>query len=321
MSTSLAVLKSSGGLPADLGPELATAVDLAKAEKASSTRKAYATDFRLFKAWCDGKGAASLPAQADTVAAFLAVEVSNGIKSSTLGRRIAAIRYAHKLAGLPTPTVSEAVKATLRGIRRTIGVARTRKTPAIAAKLRAMVLLAPANLTGLRDRALLLMGFAGAFRRSELVALDVADIVQVESGLLIRIRKSKTDQDGVGASIAIARGDVACPVEALRAWLKAAGIQEGAVFRPINKSGKVAPSRLSDRSVANIVKAYAKRARLDPALFSGHSLRAGFLTSAAANGASIFKMMDVSRHRSVETLRGYVRDAEMFKDHAGAGLL
>lgn len=321
MSTSLAVLKSSDQLPANLGPELATAVDLAKAEKALSTRKAYSTDFRLFKAWCDGKGAGSLPAQADTVAAFLAVEVSNGTKPSTLGRRIAAIRYAHKLAGLPTPTDSETVKATLRGIRRTIGVARTRKTPAIAAKLRAMVLLAPANLTGLRDRALLLMGFAGAFRRSELVALDVADILQVESGLLIRIRKSKTDQEGVGASIAIARGDVACPVEALRAWLEAAGIQEGAVFRPINKSGKVAPSRLSDRSVANIVKAYAKRAGLESALFSGHSLRAGFLTSAAANGASIFKMMDVSRHRSVETLRGYVRDAELFKDHAGAGLL
>ncbi|MDE5454132.1 tyrosine-type recombinase/integrase [Bradyrhizobium sp. CSA112] len=142
---------------------------------------------------------------------------------------------------------------------------------------------------------MLLMGFAGAFRRSELVALDVADLVQVKAGLLIRIKKSKTDQEGVGASIAIARSDVACPVEASRAWLEAAGIQEGAVFRPINKSGRVAPSRLSDRSVANIVKAYAKRAGLDPALFSGHSLRAGFLTSAAANGASIFKMMDVRR--------------------------
>ncbi|MDE5454133.1 hypothetical protein GWE18_14990 [Bradyrhizobium sp. CSA112] len=143
MSTSLAVLKSSDELPANLGPELATAVDLAKAEKALSTRKAY-SDFRLFKAWCDGKGAASLPAQADTVAAFLAVEVSNGTKPSTLGRRIAAIRYAHKLAGLPTD--SETVKATLRGIRRTIGVARTRKTPAIAARLRAKVLLAPCEI-------------------------------------------------------------------------------------------------------------------------------------------------------------------------------
>ena len=143
-----------------------------------------------------------------------------------------------------------------------------------AAKMRSMVALAPDGLTGLRDRALLLVGFAGAFRRSELVALDVADIEETETGLLVTIRHSKL------------------------------------------RSG-----RLTDRSVANIVKAYAERAGLDATVFSGHSLRSGFLTSAAANGASIFKMMDVSRHKSVDTLRGYVRDAELFKDHAGTGLL
>ena len=107
----------------------------------------------------------------------------------------------------------------------------------------------------------------------------------------------------------------------MREWLDAAGIETGAIFRPVNKSGVAAPSRLSDRSVANIVKAYAQRAGFDATTFSGHSLRSGFLTSAAAKGASIFKMMDVSRHKSVDTLRGYVRDAELFKDHAGAGLL
>src|SRR6266550_4934186 len=133
--------------------------------------------------------------------------------------------------------------------------------------------------------------------------------------------QSKTDQEGEGATIAIARGDVACPVKALRAWLDAAGIETGPVFRPINKAGTVADSRLTCRSVANIVKAYAGRAGFDASTYSGHSLRSGFLTSAAGNGASIFKMMDVSRHKSVDTLRGYVRDAELFKDHAGAGLL
>jgi integrase len=166
-----------------------------------------------------------------------------------------------------------------------------------------------------------LIGFGGALRRSELVALDVADIAETETGLLVTIRHSKTDQEGEGATIAIAHGDVACPVKALRAWLDASGIQAGPIFRPIDKAGTVRPSRLTDRSVANIVKAYAARAGFDARTFSGHSLRAGFLTSAAGKGASIFKMMDVSRHKSVDTLRGYVRDAELFKDHAEAGLL
>jgi site-specific recombinase XerD len=320
MPTSLTVISDGPNLPAALGPDLAAAVDLAKAEKAVSTRRAYGTDFRLFKAWCDGKGVSALPAGPETVAAFLAAE-SKTAKPSTLGRRVAAIRYAHKLAHLDTPTDSEAVKATLRGIRRTFGGAKVRKSPAIAAKVQAMVALAPDRLTGLRDRALLLLGFAGALRRSELVALDVADIEETETGLLVTIRHSKTDQEGEGVTIAIARGVVACLARALREWLAAAGIEAGPIFRPINKVGTVAAERLSCRSVANIVKAYAGRAGFDAGTFSGHSLRSGFLTSAAAKGASIFKMMDVSRHKSVDTLRGYVRDAELFKDHAGAGLL
>jgi len=318
MSASLTVI--SDDLPAALGRDLAAAVDLAKAEKAASTRKAYGTDYRLFKAWCEAKGVSSLPAAAETVAAYLAAE-ANTVKASTLSRRVAAIRYAHKLAHLDTPTDSEAVKATLRGIRRTFGGAKLRKAPAVAAKLHSMVATAPAGLRGVRDRALLLLGFAGAFRRSELVALDVADIAETEAGLLVTIRRSKTDQEGQGVTIAIARGDVACPVKALREWLRASGIEAGPLFRSINKADRVAQVRLTDRSVATIVKAYAERAGFDSSSFSGHSLRSGFLTSAAANGASIFKMMDVSRHKSVDTLRGYVRDAELFKDHAGSGLL
>jgi site-specific recombinase XerD len=305
---------------AALGPDLAAAIDLAKAEKAASTRKAYGTDFRLFREWCDARGVPALPAAPETVAAYLAANAGTSI-ASTLGRRIAAIRYAHKLAGLALPTDAEAVKATMRGIRRTHGSARVRKAPAVAGKMLGMVATAPDGLAGLRDRALLLLGFAGAFRRSELVALDVADIEETETGLLVTIRGSKTDQERQGVTIAVARGDIACPVKALRAWLDASGIEAGPIFRPIDKAGAVRASRLTDRSVANIVKAYAGRAGFDASIFSGHSLRAGFLTSAAAKGASIFKMMDVSRHKSVDTLRGYVRDAELFKDHAGAGLL
>ena len=187
--------------------------------------------------------------------------------------------------------------------------------------MHSMVAMAPDRLSGLRDRALLLMGFAGAFRRSELVAPNVSDIAEAKTGLLVTIRRSKTDQERQGVTIAIARGDIACPVKALREWLDAAGIKAGPIFRPIDRHGNLLPSRLTAQSVANIVKAYAGRAGFDASTFSGHSLRSGFLTSAAAKGASIFKMMDVSRHKSVDTLRGYVRDAELFKDHAGAGLL
>jgi site-specific recombinase XerD len=320
MSTSVTIVSDASNLPAALGPDLASAIDLAKAEKAVSTRKAYGTDFRLFKAWCDARGVPALPAAPETVAAYIAAEAQTA-KPSTISRRVAAIRYAHKLAGVETPTDAEGVKATMRGIRRTYGSARVRKAPAVAGKMLGMVATAPDRLSGLRDRALLLLGFAGAFRRSELVALDVADLEENETGLLVTIRGSKTDQERQGVTIAIARGDIACPVKALREWLDAAGIEAGSIFRPIDKGGTVRASRLTCRSVANFVKAYAGRAGFDASTFSGHSLRSGFLTSAAGKGASIFKMMDVSRHKSVDTLRGYVRDAELFKDHAGTGLL
>jgi site-specific recombinase XerD len=321
MTTLPAIQDAACSVPTALGPDLAAAMNYAKAEKSPATRKAYATDFRLFKEWCDGKGAQALPAAPETVAAFLAAEAEAGVRPSTLGRRVAAIRYAHKLASLAAPTDAEGVKATLRGIRRSIGSAKVRKAPALAERVRAMIAASPDTLAGKRDRALILLGFAGAFRRSELVALDVADIEEADAGLRITIRQSKTDQDGEGATIAIARGIVACPVQALREWLDAAGIASGALFRSVNKAGGVATSRLTDRSVANIVKAMAGSIGLDASTFSGHSLRSGFLTSAAANGASIFKMMDVSRHKSVDTLRGYVRDGELFSDHAGTGLL
>jgi integrase len=184
-----------------------------------------------------------------------------------------------------------------------------------------MVDKAETDTKGLRDRALLLLGFAGAFRRSELVALNVADLQFCDDGLRVTIRRSKTDQEGLGATIAIVRGSTACPVRAVRTWIEMAGILDGPLFRPVTRTGRVSSRRLSGRAVADLVKRYARRAGLNAADFSGHSLRSGFLTSAAARGASIFKMMDVSRHKSIDTLRGYVRDAEIFRDHAGNGLL
>ena len=206
------------GLPATLGPELEEAAGYARAEKAWATRRAYRSDFEIFRCWCEAKHVPALPAAPEAVSAFLATEATRGAKVATISRRLAAIRYAHKLAGHEPPTNSEAVKATLRGIRRTKGSAPARKAPATADKILAMVSGAEADLKGLRDRAILLLGFAGAFRRSELTAVDIDDLQFCEGGLRITIRKSKTDQEGLGTTIAIARGSIACPVEAVQTW-------------------------------------------------------------------------------------------------------
>jgi site-specific recombinase XerD len=318
MSTALTFVGLSN--PALPAADIEKAADLARHEKAKATQRAYRTDFEIFRGWCARRGVSALPAASESVAAFLASEVEKGVRPSTIGRRVAAIRYAHKIAGHAVPTDDERVKATVRGIRRTLGTAPRKKAPATAERIISMALGTGDGLKGLRDRALLLLGFAGAFRRSELVALDCEDIEQCETGIKITIRHSKTDQEGQGAVIAIVRGSIACPVAALQAWREGAGGTTGPLFRSIRKGGQLG-GRLTDQSVSDIVKTHAERVGLDPALFAGHSLRAGFLTSAAKRGASIFKMMDVSRHRSVDTLRGYVRDAEIFKDHAGAGLL
>jgi integrase len=165
------------------------------------------------------------------------------------------------------------------------------------------------------------LGFAGAFRRSELVALNIADIEETEDGFKVIIRRSKTDQKGHGETIAIVRGGATCPVKAVKAWVQAAGISEGPLFRPVANGGRLGVQRLTDKSVCDLVKAYAVRVGLKAADFGAHSLRAGFLTSAARRGASVFKMRDVSRHKSTDVLQAYVRDADLFRDHAGAGLL
>jgi site-specific recombinase XerD len=305
--------------PPATAAERDAAAAFALAEKAESTRRAYGTDFARFRAWCVARNACALPAQPETVAAYLAAEASRA-KPSTLNRRLAAIRYAHRLSGHPTPTADERLRAVMRGIRRSRGTAPQKKAPATAERLLAM-LPAGDTLVALRDRALLLLGFAGAFRRSELVALEREDIAEVPEGLRITIRRSKTDPEARSAVIAIPRGTLACPVAALSAWLAAAGIGSGPVFRPIARNDRLRDRRLTDRSVAAIVKTHAARAGLDPRQYAGHSLRSGFLTSAAARGASLFKLADQSRHKSLEVLRGYVRDAELFVSHAGSGLL
>jgi len=300
---------------------LRSAAEYAQADKADATRRAYLSDFRDFFTWCEAVQAEPLPASIETTAAYLAQLADKGLKASTINRRAAAIGYVHRAKGFEPPTNAEPVKAVLRGIRRRLGAAVNRKDPATATAIARMVRRIPETLQGKRDRALLLLGFAAALRRSELVALDVADMERAPEGIIVHIRRSKTDQEGEGHQIAVPRGSKLKPVEALEDWLRSARIEEGPVFRSIRKGGHSTGGRLSEGSVAEIVKRHAGAAGLDPDTMSGHSLRAGFVTSALENGADLLKVMDVTRHREVKTLKAYDRRAKAFKNHAGKGFL
>jgi integrase len=303
--------------------EIDATMAYAEAEKAPATREAYAADWRDFAIWCHARSAIPLPAHPGLIAAYLTHLAQAGRKASTIGRKAAAIGHRHKLHGVdPLPTQAEGVRAVLRGIRRTLGTAAKGKDPATADLIGAMLKLCPDTMIGKRDRALLAFGFAGAFRRSELCALQVDDLTETPDGLRVLIRRSKGDQEGLGQEIAIPRGYRLRPVEALQTWLAAAEIQSGPVFRAVTRGGRVLSSDpLADDSAARIVKRYAERVGLDPAAYAGHSLRSGFLTSAAEAGASVWKLAEVSRHKSLDTLRGYVRRVDLFREHAGAAFL
>lgn len=294
----------------------------ALAEKSDATRRAYGSDWRRFRAWCSRQGTDELPASIATCAAYLASLAAERKRVSTIDRASAAIAYGHRLAGYPSPTAAEPVKAVLRGIRRRTGVAVERKAPATARALQAILKrIDTSTLRGLRDRALLLVGFAAALRRSELVALEVADIERAPGGLFVHIRRSKTDQTGEGHAVAIPAGSKFRVPEALEAYLRAAAITHGRIFRSVRKGGSLSVDPLTDHAVALILKRRAKAAGLDPTLFSGHSLRAGFVTTALESGSDVLKVMDVTRHRSVQTLKGYDRRAKAFQNHAGGKFL
>lgn len=300
-----------------------SAADYVAASKAPATRAAYRRWWRTFTEWCDTAGLQSLPAAPEAVALF-AVHLTDklGRKPSTVGQAMAALAAAHKAAGHPTPTTSPKVKAVLAGIRRKHGTAQRQVRPVMASDLVRMVQAQPETLKGLRDAALLLVGFAGGFRRSELVAIDVEDLEFTEDGVIVRVRRSKTDQEGSGREVGIPFGSrpVTCPVRALRRWLRAADIGSGAVFVGV-RHGRLTGRRLRGVDVARVVKSSSVLVGLDPATYSGHSLRSGLATSAAKAGRSEMSIMRQTGHRSVGTLRRYVRHASTFIDNAAAGLL
>lgn len=287
--------------------------------KAKNTRRAYRADWADFSAWCGKYRRASLPALPDTVAYYLA-DRSQDLKTSTLERRLATISEAHRAAGHESPTKSIEVKLVWAGIRREKGTARAHVKPVLTRHVRSMVSHLPDSLLGVRDRALILLGFAGAMRRSELVGLDVTDLAIADEGLVVNIRKSKTDQSGAGRKVGIPFGEhvETCPVRAIQAWLDHSGIDEGPVFRSVNKHGHVMESRLSDRAVADVVKRSLLAAGKSARKYAGHSLRAGLITQAAMAGVSERAIQDQSGHKSLAVMRRYIRDGSLFRENAAA---
>ena len=292
-----------------------------RASKAENTLRGYKSDWRDFCAWCEGHGISTLPAAPESVAGYIA-ECAQHLKPGSIQRRLNAIAEAHKAVGLDSPTSAGIVRNTLKGIKRTLGTAPRPKSAALTADIRAMVGATDVGVIGTRDRALILLGFAGAFRRSELVGLDVADCSFGKDGLTVILRRSKTDQDGVGRNIGVPYGSNpdTCPVRTLQGLMEETGIKDGPLFRAINRHGQIQPGRLSSIDVARIVKKLASRAGLDAAKYAGHSLRAGHATTAAIAGASERSIMNQTGHRSVQMVRRYIRDGNLFRENSGAKL-
>lgn len=319
----------------------------AEASLSAATRRAYATDLRAFDTWCARTAREHMPASAETVLLYVAelarTPVGGGGRRSvaTVKRALSAICEAHVSRGFESPRVHRLFKRILRGLRRKLGAPPVKKTPLLADEVKAIVRALPETVGGARDRALLLLGFAGGFRRSELVAIDVEDLAFVADGLVVTIRRSKTDQEGEGQAVGIPPGSApeVCPVQAVKDWLlllkttpastarRRRPLPAGRrtpLFREVTRLAQLGPA-LSDRSVAVVVqRAVASSSAMagkDPSAYGGHSLRAGFVTSAAKAGKSERKIMEQTRHTSVVTMRGYIREAGLFEENAADGLL
>lgn len=302
---------------------LAQAESSFRAARAGSTLRAYSHDWQQFRLWCERNALIALPASSQTVILYSTDLTKNQLKKwNTLSRRLAAISQLHSQAGFESPTRSWVVKQFLQGLRRELGVAPARKKPLLVADLQEIVKQIPDSMLGKRDRALLLVGFTGAFRRSELIGLNIEDLEETRDGMVVHIRRSKTDPEGEGRKLGIPRGvdRATCPIRAILEWSAAAQLSSGPLFRSVNRHGQVLGARLSGEGVAMVVKRYADNLGYDPAQFAGHSLRSGLATSAAAAGKSERAIMNQTGHRSVSTLRRYIRDGNLFRENAAGGL-
>jgi integrase len=310
----------SPSLPAAV-PSLEQVREYIRASKAENTLRGYQSDWRDFCTWCEAHGLCPLPGIPETVASYIA-ECAGRLKPGSIQRRLNAVAEAHKAVGLESPTHHAIVRNTLKGIRRTLGTAPAQKAAALTDDIRAMVDARDTGIIGARDRALILLGFAGAFRRSELIGLDAEDCAFGKDGLTITLRCSKVDQEAQGRKVGIPYGanPDTCPVRMLQAWLEQAGINAGPLFRSINRHGQLQSDRLAGIDVARIIKKLADRTGLDAAKYAGHSLRAGHATSAAIAGASERSIMRQTGHRSVQMVRRYIRDGSLFRENSAGKL-
>lgn len=296
----------------------ARAAGLAENARAPNTRRAYRSDWDHFGRWCAAQGLVALPAEPAVVGYYLAAHETR-LSVATLTRRLSAIAVAHRMAGFALDTRHPAIGDVMRGLRNRHGSAQRHAEALTIPRLRQVLAPLGDSLGDRRDRALLLMGTAAALRRSELVALDLTDITVQPEGLRIVIRRSKTDQGGEGAVLPVNRtGRATCPAAAYAAWLAASGITEGAVFRGVDRHGRLG-GRLSGNAVALIVQRRAAAAGLEtPTRYAGHSLRAGFATSAAQAGLGEIRIARQTRHASLSSLRRYIRDGVLFNENLAA---
>ncbi|MGC9225349.1 MAG: site-specific integrase [Terracidiphilus sp.] len=292
--------------------------------RSQATVKAYRREWSHFERWCCDHGLAALPATAETVAMYIA-DCASACSVGTITRRLTAITKAHLAAGHPTTPATTKhflVGMTLKGIKRVVGTAQHGKVPLLTADIRKLASCCPKRLLGLRDRALVLVGFSGAFRRSEISAIDVSHIRWCQEGIVLTLPKSKTDQDAAGREVGIPRGRGAgtCPVRALQEWLSEAGIVGGPVFRRVDRHGNISAARLYPDSISKLLKRAAARAGMSVDGISGHSLRAGHATQAARNGISELTIMRQTGHKSRPMVRRYIRRGQIFAENAAMGL-
>jgi site-specific recombinase XerD len=308
-----------------LEPLIKSAKDYATQARGPATHRAYEYQQRRFRGWWDEQGSKlpAFPASSGAVAIYIAACADEPLKVASISQAMSAIAAWHKENGLASPCAHPQVQEVWSGIKRKLGTVQEHKTALKIDALREMIETAPDNVLGARDRALLVTGFAGGFRRSELVAVNVEDLTFVKEGVEILIRKSKTDQYGKGLTKVIAFGsdEACCPVRLLKQWLATSGIETGPVFRRVDRHGNVGKEALTGRAVAVIVKCAATRAGFkETGALSGHSLRAGFVTEAKRHGADDKSVMDQTGHRSVQMLLRYYQRDNKWEKPASAKL-
>ena len=293
-----------------------------QSSKAINTVRAYKSDFKDFGLFCAQNGFKSLPSEPKIVSLYLTYLSTKEAKMSTLKRRLVSIGVIHKLKGFYLDTKHPSIIENIMGIKRRKGSIQKGKKPILISNLKVLINVIDEKINEeikkLRDRTIILIGFSGGFRRNEIVSLDYDDLDFVPEGVKIDIRRSKTDQFGEGSVKALPYFDNPkyCPVMSLKKWLSISEINSGSLFRRFLKGSKLSEKRLTDQTVALLIKEYLQLAGIDSKNYSGHSLRSGFATSAAEAGAEERSIMAMTGHKSTEMVRRYIKEANLFKNNA-----